>query len=400
MEKIINDYNVKEQSKGEKQIKHRISVAEYIKKNQEEIIQLWEKKVIENTPEAENEISLGLKKSLDFFLNELTKNLIQQIPNADQIAELIKFQIRSDEPSKNNDYILPQLIKEFSALREVLNEKLFENKTHTYETHVFVDKVIDNAISSITSEFIKFKYTTINIALAKARESNKNLEQFATVTANNLKSPLATIMGHLMLLKDEIGEKINPQTYEDITQIHQTLVQMANLIDMFLEYSQLHAEEPFQPVRIDTIVEEAVNNLKNEIEKVQAEIRFEQPHPRVLVKCDRVLLTRFFQNLFLTSINNRSEKKLEIHVKVKEFDKENWIFVIKDNSKGYYSSDIKKILSSNQKTTSSIDQTESENNFVSCQKLIELHGGKIWVKSEKGKGARFFLTIPKVSSAR
>ncbi|RJQ23065.1 MAG: GHKL domain-containing protein, partial [Nitrospiraceae bacterium] len=133
----------------------------------------------------------------------------------------------------------------------------------------------------------------------------------------------------------------------------------------------------------------ALANLKEAVESGKAEI-IRGPLPKVMA--DPIQMVQLFQNLIGNAIKSHGEERPRIHISSKQMDKE-WVFSVRDNGIGIPLEHQKKIFEIFQRLHG--DQYPGSGiGLAICKKIVERHGGRIWVESELGKGSTFYFTIP------
>ena len=216
-------------------------------------------------------------------------------------------------------------------------------------------------------------------------QSNHDLQRFATVVAHDLHSPLATINTISMWILKEYGDKLGPDGREYLTFLQNSVERMRALVDAVLVSSvdgqsdALHA-----PVDCGQVIMWVLRNLQAEIQSAGASIRL-GPLPVVLANEQR--LEQVFQNLISNAIRYR-RPNFPLHVRVSAAqDDGEWIFCVEDNGMGIEAEYRERIFE--------LFQPGAGIGLSICRRVIEQHGGRIWVVSEPGRGSRFYFTIPR-----
>ncbi len=354
------------------------------------IIESWEKRVREQVKAAEGKTSLAIVNTLSYFLDELVA-FIKLSGTSDHPVSPEKGMSRThgEERARLAGYFLPQLLKEFSILREIIVEVLLTRNVSNHEVRSLVDKAIDSVISLAATEFAKVQQEQTEAALRKAEISNQDLEHFAAVAAHDLKSPLATITGYLELISGGT-EEICKEASKYIEVTKQAAERMRNLIDHLLEYAKLiEVDRPFQTVDIENIVNIVIQNLSDSIEKTDTLVTMSSL-PKV--NGDSILLTQLFQNLIANSIKFHSKNRPEIFIKAEE-QGDMWLFSLTDNGIGFDPKDEKDIFTMYKKLHGGYQGAGI--GLATCRKVVELHGGTIWANSSPGHGSVFYFTLPK-----
>ena len=232
--------------------------------------------------------------------------------------------------------------------------------------------------------------TLASLAERLAR-SNADLQQFAYVTAHDLQEPLRGISVMSELLQRRYAGHLDEGAHELIAQVVASADRMRNLIGDLLKYSQtLNAGEiPLTRVATKAAVQWAVNNLKQSIEDSAAVVEIgELPE----VRGDMVNLVVLFQNLIGNAIKYRGSGSLRIAISAAAEDHE-WVFSLADNGIGIDPAYHKKIFGLFKRLHGAQYQGTGIG-LALCRRIVENHGGSIWVESEPGKGATFKFTLP------
>ncbi len=148
--------------------------------------------------------------------------------------------------------------------------------------------------------------------------------------------------------------------------------------------------KPFEPTDAEQVLNLTLKNLQKAIEESKAEITHD-PLPTVIV--DEVQLVQVFQNLIGNAIKFHGDEPPRIHVSAEKGQNE-WIFSVRDNGIGIDPQYAEKIFGIFQRLHNARDYPGAGIGLAVCKRIVERHGGRIWVGSEPGKGANFYFTIP------
>ncbi len=236
--------------------------------------------------------------------------------------------------------------------------------------------------SSIESEY----------QLKVLEERNKELEQFTYVASHDLQAPLNTIKSFVGLIKDKHEHTLDEETSVHLDFIIQSTGRMSELIFGLLNYSRLGNDTHFENISSQKIIKNVLLDLYADIQKSEAEI-YCGHLPMVLG--NELSLRQVFQNLISNGLKFiPKERKAKIFVECEELD-DFFVFSVKDNGIGIKPEDQEKVFKI-------FHRLETKENFEGtgiglavCQKIIDIHKGKLWLESEFGKGTTFFFSIPK-----
>ncbi len=222
--------------------------------------------------------------------------------------------------------------------------------------------------------------------------SNEELEIFAHICAHDLNQPLRTIGNYCQLIEKDFKEGLSPTAKSYFKSITKNVKQMSDLVNGVLAYSQFGS--PTLKISLCS-TQEIVNSVKMILKKtIKDRKAVVHSDPLPMVYGDRVLLARVFQNLISNSLKFNENNKPVAHIKVKE-KKNAWLFSVEDNGIGI---DLKhqKIIFHLFKRLHTNSQYEGTGFGLSfCKKIIEAHGGDIFVKSSLNAGSQFSFTLPK-----
>jgi signal transduction histidine kinase len=225
----------------------------------------------------------------------------------------------------------------------------------------------------------------------KLARSNADLKQFAYAASHDLREPLRSIAGFVKLLERRYKGKLDEKADEFIAYIIDGVKRMDMLIDDLLEYSRVEAKgKDFGPVNCSVALQEAVNNLHSAIEESGAELTYDLL-PTVIA--DASQLSRLFQNLISNAIKFRGNEPLKIRISAQQKGNK-WIFSVKDNGIGINPQFFERIFVIFQRLHTTREHEGTGLGLAICKKIVERHGGQIWVESEQGKGSTFYFAIP------
>lgn len=236
-------------------------------------------------------------------------------------------------------------------------------------------------------EFLK----QVNKELAK---SNEELERFAYLASHDLREPLRMVTSFTTLLAKRYSDRLDKEADKIIGFAVDGASRMEELIDDLLEYSRVDKKNcSLTIVDCETILENALDNLQLLISETDTEI-IRTALPTVLG--DSGQLVQLFQNLINNAIVYRSEKPPKIEIAVEDRDQE-WLFWVKDNGIGIDPQYSDRIFQIFQRLHTKEEYPGTGIGLAICNKIVEIHGGKIWVESAEGKGSTFFFTLLKDS---
>ena len=227
----------------------------------------------------------------------------------------------------------------------------------------------------------------------KTREltrSNEELQQFAYVASHDLQEPLRMISSYTQLLGRRYGDRLDGDAKEFMAYIVDGAARMKQLIEDLLAYSRVGTRgKQFQEVDSGASLARALANLRASQEASGAVITHD-PMPHVLA--DGAQLAQVFQNLIGNAIKFRGEGPPRIHVGAQTTETV-CVFTVKDNGIGLDTQYAERIFMMFQRLHNKTDYPGTGIGLAIVKKIVERHGGRIWVESEPGKGATFGFTI-------
>ena len=230
-------------------------------------------------------------------------------------------------------------------------------------------------------------------ALADLERSNKDLEQFAAIASHDLQEPLRMVASYTQLLADNYGGQLDKKAKEYIGYAVDGAIRMQRLVNDLLIYSRVATRgNPIKTTDSHSILGEAIRNLTILIEESKAIVTNEELPP---VRADASQLVQLFQNLLANAIKFRGEDFPRVHVSVRDAGSE-WVFSVRDNGIGIDRQYADKIFVIFQRLHTRQEYPGTGIGLAVCKRIVERHGGKIWLESEPGqRGSTFFFTIPK-----
>jgi PAS domain S-box-containing protein len=317
-------------------------------------------------------------------VNLIGKNIneILSEKNYGNVMELIEQTIRTnkvqsytfDQHTPEQVYSFELRIGPFSAreviilTRDVSDQKANQNKIDHYNKELFQK----------------------NQELERYITSNSELEKFAYIASHDLREPLRSLTGFAQLLQKRNQGILTRESEEFIENIIQGAQRMNTLISGLLEYSRITSVgKPFTNVNLSDLIKKVRSDLKIAIEENNTEfILFDLPD----IYCDELQIRQLFQNLISNAIKFRAEKNPIIKISAEKTDR-HWIFKIEDNGIGIdmrYKDQVFQIFS----RLHAQDKYQGSGIGLSvCKKILERHGGQIWLESTPGRGTTIFFTI-------
>ncbi|MES2285841.1 MAG: ATP-binding protein [Bacteroidota bacterium] len=219
--------------------------------------------------------------------------------------------------------------------------------------------------------------------------SNQELEQFAYVASHDLQEPLRMVTSYLQLIEKRYKDKLDQDGTDFIGFAVDGSSRMRVLIQSLLEYSRVNRIKPFEPINVNDLLNEVIQNLGDAIKEQKATVLF---GAMPIIYGDFVLIGQLFQNLIENAIKFKGNNDPEVLISAKKENNE-YLFSVKDNGIGMKKEYLDKIFVIFQRLNNKEKYPGTGIGLAICKKIVERHNGKIWVESEVDKGSTFYFTI-------
>ena len=247
------------------------------------------------------------------------------------------------------------------------------------------------------TEALKATNTHLSLELEERRRaerelarSNAELEQFAYVASHDLQEPLRMVASFTQLLARRYRGKLDADADEFIGFAVDGATRMQRLLNDLLAYSRVGTRsKPFAAIDCNSVLSDALANLKPAMEESGAVITHE---PLPIVRGDEVQLIQLFQNLIGNAVKFHGQEPPQVHISAKLQDGD-WVFAVRDNGIGIAPEQQERIFLIFQRLHHRSEYAGTGIGLALCQRIVERHGGRIWIESELGKGSTFFFTI-------
>ncbi|NIR28195.1 MAG: PAS domain S-box protein [Gammaproteobacteria bacterium] len=224
------------------------------------------------------------------------------------------------------------------------------------------------------------------------KRSNEELEEITYALSHDLQEPLQLVSRYAHLIAERYGGELDAEARPLIEHLTGSAERMQSLIDAVLDYSRLGTEERrFKPLDLGAAVDEAVENLRGAIDEVEARVEREDL-PTVMA--DDRQIVQLFQNLIGNAIKFRGDEPLRIRIAAQAREDE-WLVSVEDNGIGVEPRHAERIFAMFQRLHTQQEYPGTGIGLAVCKKIVQRHGGEIWVRSEPSKGSTFYLTLPK-----
>ncbi len=226
--------------------------------------------------------------------------------------------------------------------------------------------------------------------MAEAQRSSAELDQFAYVASHDLQEPLRMVASFSELLAERYSDKLDGDAKEFIGFAVDGAHRMQAMINDLLVYSRVGRRNLiYTPVGCEEVLQTVLANLTAAVEEAGADIAH---GPLPTITADARQITQLFQNLIGNSLKFRSQRPLRIRIWGRKY-KKHWLFSVADNGIGMKADESKRIFEVFQRLHPRDVYPGTGIGLAICKKIVERHGGRIWVESKAGQGAIFYFTI-------
>ncbi|MBI4511300.1 MAG: hypothetical protein HY698_16825 [Deltaproteobacteria bacterium] len=231
----------------------------------------------------------------------------------------------------------------------------------------------------------------IKLKIQELARSNADLEQFAYLVSHDLQEPLRMVASFSQLLKKRHGEHIGAEASEFLGYVLGGTERMKQMIDGILTYSRVGTHgRSLAPVNAEEVLAEVTEILRLAIEESGALISHD-PLPMILA--DRQQFVQLLMNLLGNALKFRGHNPPRVHVSARRSDDE-WIFSVADNGRGIDPRHFERIFLLFQRLHTDHEIPGLGIGLAVAKRIVERHGGRIWVASEPGRGSTFTFTLP------
>ncbi|WP_339103219.1 ATP-binding protein [Haloterrigena salinisoli] len=225
----------------------------------------------------------------------------------------------------------------------------------------------------------------------KLEESNERLEQFAYAASHDLQEPLRMVTSYLRLLENRYGDAIEGDGQEFLDYAVDGAERMSEMIDGLLAYSRVETRgDPLEPVDLEAVVGDVIDDLQLQIDETDAAIeRDDLP----TVEGDASQLRQVFQNLLDNALTYHGEDPPRVSIDAERRDRW-WEITVSDEGIGIDPDDHERVFTVFDRLHGQEEYEGTGIGLALCQRIVERHGGEIWIDSESGAGTTFSFTLP------
>ncbi|WP_090307720.1 ATP-binding protein [Natronorubrum texcoconense] len=261
-------------------------------------------------------------------------------------------------------------------------------KSFTDEDVAFVQSVANVLAEAIADKTYQHELEQLVNDLA---ESNERLEQFAHAASHDLQEPLRMVSSYLQLIERRYEDELDNDGQEFLEFAVDGADRMSAMIDGLLQYSRVDSRgEPLEPIDLNDVVADVRRDLDPRIAESNAEVQIEE---LPCVRGDESQLRQVFQNLLKNAIDYCGDSQPRVYVSA-EKNGTDWVVSVRDEGVGIDPAEQDRIFDVFHSHAPHDDHPGSGIGLALCERIVERHGGDIWVESEPGEGAIFSFTLP------
>jgi PAS domain S-box-containing protein len=272
----------------------------------------------------------------------------------------------------------------FAAARDVTERKRAEAELTRYRERL--EELVQQRTSELETANAHLRRTTAELA-----SSNQELEQFAYVASHDLQEPLRAVTGYLGLIEKQLGDHLEDKARHHLDGAVQGASRMHTLITDLLALSRVGTRgQALELADLNAALDQALEGLGASVRETGSRITRD---PLPILSVDASQMAQLFQNLIGNALKFRGERPPEIHVSA-ERKPGQWVFGVRDNGIGIESQYFERIFLIFQRLHTRRHYSGTGIGLAICKKIVERHGGAIWVESQPGQGSTFYFSIP------
>jgi PAS domain S-box-containing protein len=234
--------------------------------------------------------------------------------------------------------------------------------------------------------------TQLELTQRNLERSNAELDQFAYVASHDLKEPLILLSAYARMLSERHSDSLDEEGRTFLGHVRDEAGRMKSMIDDLLDYSRLQTRaEDSGSVPLGDVLDTALRTLAPRIEEAAAKVDVDSPLP--VVQGSPVQFERLFRNLIGNAIKFRGEQPVVVHVSAERRDSR-WVVSVADNGIGIDPRKANRIFDVFQRLHSQEQYAGTGMGLAICKRIVERHGGRLWVDPGPAGGSVFKFSLP------
>lgn len=284
-----------------------------------------------------------------------------------------------------------RLSEEFRFLHQNGSWRVLETTASDLLDHPAIEGLVTNARDVTKQRRAEEK---VERYAAQLERSNRDLEQFASVVSHDLREPLRMVTSFLRLLERRYEDRLDAKGKEFVAYAVDGAERMQEMIRALLDLSRVGTRgQELKPTEVEEVLDKTLSALRRVIEDTEAEVTHD-PLPTVMG--DEAQLGQIFQNLIANALKfHKQDQVPRVHISA-ERQGDEWLFSVVDNGIGIAPEQSKRIFRVFQRLHTEEEYPGLGIGLALCKRVVERHGGHIWVESAPGEGSAFYFTLPAI----
>ncbi|GEM_PF-3161905 len=249
------------------------------------------------------------------------------------------------------------------------------------------------ALLSSGTDITELRKLTEELAdnVQELKRSNYELEQYAYVASHDLQEPVRNLLKYLELINMENKGKLDRKTETFIERAIINADRMQNLIKSLLVFSQVDRKKTlFKNIKLTNVLKNVLTDIRLIIKENNARIMYDSL-PEIIA--DETQIFQLLQNIIINAIKFKSDKPPKINISATQ-DGSEWVFAVSDNGIGIEEKYLSRIFLMFERLDKSKSVDGAGIGLAMCKRIVEHHGGRIWVKSKSGEGTTIYFSLP------
>ncbi|MCB0207774.1 MAG: PAS domain S-box protein [Anaerolineae bacterium] len=361
----------------------------------------WRKQAEQALRKSEERFRIALLNS-PVFVSEQDRNLRyiwlhnsqRSFSTDDIIGKTDAFLFSEDDAKMLND-LKNQALDSGQMIRQEVNVTIHDRMRY-YDLTIEPAYDVMNQVTGVLCAYvditqIKEGEAALRASAEELKRSNAELEQFAYVASHDLQEPLRMIAGYVQLIERRYQGQLDSDADEFIYYAVDGAKRMQRLIHDLLALSRIgRKEQKLSQIDCNELLEQVLINLQVTIEDNEAKVTWDA---LPTLRGDSTQLGQLFQNLIVNAIKFQSDTSPIVHISASRQETA-WMFAVQDNGIGIPPDQQDRIFMIFQRLHSRGEYPGTGIGLAICKKIVERHGGTIWVESRSGQGSKFQFTIP------
>jgi hypothetical protein len=261
----------------------------------------------------------------------------------------------------------------------------------------FSDQIGSALYRAILLQQIRQSNEELQERAAELAEVNAQLEQFAYVASHDLQEPLRMVTSYLQLVEKRYKDKLDADAEEFIGYAVDGAARMKRMINDLLAYSRVTTRgQPLASTNCENSLAQTLSNLEVAI-KDNSVLITQDPLPTVMADGTQLMIV--FQNLIENAIKFHADRQPHIHISAERKEDE-WLFSVQDNGIGIAPEYSERVFAIFSRLHPHTKYPGTGIGLAICKRVLERHGGRIWVESQLGEGTTIFFTLPESIPSR